>query len=166
MADDIHVTGLAELQAFLDTLPVKLEKNILRAAMRAGANVVREVAQANVPVKSGALRDSLSAKKGISTNIRGGIVTAKVRTKIFYAKWVEYGTRPHTITAKDRKWLSFGGLFFQSVNHPGIVHPKAFMRPALDSQASAAVIAVGEKIKSRLTKEGLDVADVMIEGDE
>ena len=41
------------------------------------------------------------------------------------------------------------------------------MRPALDSQATRAVVAAGEYIKRRLaTKHGLDTSGVMIEGDE
>lgn len=163
---DVHVTGLAALQKFLDTLPVKMERSIMRSALRAGANVVRAAAQTNVPVDSGALRASLDASKALTTSTRGGVVTAKVRTKVFYAKFIEYGTRPHTITARDGGALRFGGGFYKSVDHPGIVNPKAFLRPALDTQAQAAVIAVGEQIKRRLTKEGLDVADVLIEGDE
>jgi hypothetical protein len=41
------------------------------------------------------------------------------------------------------------------------------MRPALDQQAQAAVIATAEYMKNRLaTKEGLDTADIVIAGDE
>jgi hypothetical protein len=69
------------------------------------------------------------------------------------------------ITAKNRKAVSVGGLFFQSVQHPG-ARPKAFMRPAADTQAQAALIAVGEYMKKRFTKAGLDTADITVEGDD
>jgi hypothetical protein len=40
------------------------------------------------------------------------------------------------------------------------------MRPALDGQSSAAVVAAGEYIKKRLaTKHGLDTADINIEAE-
>ena len=156
-----HVKGLSELNDFLQTLPVKLEKNILRSALRAGAKVTQQQAIANVPFKSGDLKKSIK----IGTRARGGRVTAMVRTKLWYAKWVEYGTRAHNIAAKKGGWLSFGGIFAKEVMHPG-AKPHPFLRPALDATAAAAVVAVGEKIKSRLTKEGLNVADVMVEGDE
>lgn len=159
---DVHVKGLAELQKFLDTLPVKVERNILRSALRAGANVVKPAAQANIHSVSGELAASLK----VGSRARGGTVTANVSTKVFYAKFVEHGTRPHTISSRDGGALRFGGGFHKSVEHPGIVNPHPFMRPALDTQAQAAVVAVGEQIKRRLTKEGLDVAHVMIEGDE
>jgi HK97 gp10 family phage protein len=164
MADDVHVKGLSQLQALLDTVAPKIEKNIMRGALRAGANVIKPVAAANIHSVSGELAKGLH----VTTRARGGTVTASLKAggpHGFVAKWVEHGTRPHTITAKDGGALMFGNGFHRSVQHPGTT-PHAFMRPALDTQAQAAVIAVGEKIKSRLTKEGLDVADVTVEGDE
>ncbi|MGP1675928.1 MAG: HK97-gp10 family putative phage morphogenesis protein [Burkholderiales bacterium] len=161
MQDTQHIKGLSDLNKFLQDLPVKLEKNILRSALRAGAKVMQTQAKANVPVQSGDLKKSIK----IGTRARGGRVTASVKTKLWYAKWVEYGTRAHNIAAKKNGWLSFMGIFAKEVMHPG-AKPHPFLRPALDATASAAVIAVGEKIKSRLTKEGLNVADVLVEGDE
>jgi HK97 gp10 family phage protein len=157
---EVHVKGLDQLQKLLDTLPAKIERNILRSALRQGAKVVQTQAIANVPKQSGELRDSLK----IGTRARGGIVTASVRTKVFYGKFVEFGTAAHNISSK-KGWLSFGGIFAKSVAHPG-AKPHPFLRPALDATASAAVVAVGEQIKKRLTKEGLDTADIVIEGDE
>lgn len=41
------------------------------------------------------------------------------------------------------------------------------MRPALDSNITAAVVAAGNYVKSRLaTKQGLDTSHIMVEGDE
>jgi len=161
MSDLVNVKGLDELQKFLDELPVKIERNIMRSALRAGMNVIKPIAAANIHVVSGTLAKSLK----VGTRARGGKVTATLGTKVFYAKFVEYGTRPHTITARDGA-LRFGGGFYKSIEHPGIVRPRAFLRPALDTQAQAAVIAVGEQIKARLTKEGIDASGVLVEGDE
>lgn len=165
MNDPVHVTGLAELGKVLDELAPKLQKNVMRSALRAGAKVVQAHAAANIHSVSGELARGL----GLSTRSRGTEVTASVKAKGphgFVAKFVEYGTRPHTISARDGGAMRFGGGFYKSVDHPGIVNPHPFLRPAMDTQAQAAVIAVGEQIKRRLTKEGLDVADVLIEGDE
>ena len=46
---DIKVTGLAELQKVLDTLPEKIERNILRGALNAGAKPLLNVAKQNCP---------------------------------------------------------------------------------------------------------------------
>jgi hypothetical protein len=37
------------------------------------------------------------------------------------------------------------------------------MRPALDSKSGAALVAVGEAIKRRLTKEGINASDVEVD---
>jgi len=163
---DINVKGLSELQAFLDTLPAKLQNNVLRGALRAGIKPIKEVAVANCPsgepsetnkrkynLYSGALRDSIRVSGRIDK--RNGNVVARLvaggKTKtgadVFYAKMVEFGTKPHIIG---------DGV------HPGVM-PKPFMRPALDTEANAAVLAVGEYIKKRLaTKNGLDTSDIEI----
>lgn len=164
MSDLPHVKGLAELDTFLQQLPVKMERNILRSALRAGAKVVQDRAKQNIHSVSGVLAASIK----VGTRARGGKVTATVGTRIYYAKFVEYGTRPHTIQAKSAESLAIGGLygFFKSVDHPGIVHPSPFLRPAFDAKVHEAVVAIGEQVKRRLTKEGLDVSDVLVEGDE
>ena len=164
MSSEVHVTGLSDLQKLLDTLPAKLEANVMRGALRAGMKVVLPVAARNVHSVSGELAKGLK----IGTRIKGQTVTASLTAKGshgYVAKWVEFGTKPHTISAKGGA-LSFGGIFAKSVEHPGAT-PHPFMRPALDQTASAAVIAVAEYMKNRLDiKEGLDTSDNVIEGDE
>lgn len=160
--DDLrHVKGLAELDAFLATLPEKLQRNVLRGALRAGAGVIRDAAKANVATRSGDLARSLK----IGSFARDGQVVGRVRTRLFYAPMVEFGTKPHTITAANRKGLAIGGLFFQSVEHPG-AQEGSFMRAALDSHADAALAAVARKLQERLTKEGLEAGAVELGGDE
>lgn len=169
------VTGLSELQKFLDELPAKMEANIMRSAMRAGAKVILTEARAKVPVAApsgenarlygayaGALRDSLR----ITTSLKAGTVKAVVRAgnnkkdqPVFYAHFVEFGTAAHRIMPQHAKALFFGGHpMAQGVNHPGAV-AKPYMRPAMYSQATAALVAVGEKVKARLTKQGIEGAD-------
>ena len=155
------VTGLAELQAFLDQLPAKVEANIMRAALRQGANVVKAEAMANVPVKSGLLKAGLK----VSTKSRRGVVTAIVKAggkHAYLARWIEYGTAAHFIKPKNARSLFWAGLMRDGVHHPGSA-PKPFLRPALESQAQAALLAVGEAIKKRLTRQGLDASGVDLE---
>lgn len=179
-----NVKGLSDLQKFLDQLPVKMEKNVMRGAMRAGMKHVETQAKSNAPVGkpnsvnarlyggyAGALRDSIR----LGTSARGGKVTAYVRAggknkrsraDVFYAHFVEFGTRAHTIAAKGKGWLAFAGVFVKKVSHPGTA-PKPFMRPALDSQATTALNTMAVYIRDRLaSKHGLDTADVKLEGDE
>jgi HK97 gp10 family phage protein len=164
MTEFKNIKGGKELQEFLDQLPAKMEANIMRSALRQGANVIKEEAKANVPVESGDLRDSLR----VSTRSKRGVVTASVKAgnkKAWYWRFVEFGTAAHKIAGKKGGFLSFGGLFAKSVQHPG-ARPKPFMRPALDAKANAAIQAVGDQIRKRLTKQGLNAPDIQVTEEE
>jgi HK97 gp10 family phage protein len=154
MADQ-SITGGRELDAFLQTLSVKVEKNILRAALRAGANEFKTEAQAKAPVKSGKLRRSLK----VSTGSKGGRVTAKLKVggkMAPHAMLVEYGTKPHKIAPKNGGGLLIGGNVVGEVNHPG-ARARPFLRPSFDGKSAAAIGAVAAKIRERLTAEGVNV---------
>lgn len=164
------VNGLSELQKFLDDFPKKMEANILRGAMRAGMKPVQAEAKQQLSnhgdVVTGEMRDGLK----ISTRTQGGKVIARLRATgkhAFIAYWFEFtGTNAHWIKAKNGKALLIaGGHPVYSVWNKGF-KPKAFLRPALDARAQEAVIAAGNYIKNRLTKEGLNAADIRVEGDE
>ena len=162
---DTTVTGLSDLNALLQTLPVKFEKNILKGALRAGMKPVLIDAKAGASVASGVMRAGLK----VSANSKGGQVTASIKAKGkhgFLANFVEYGTAAHRIGAEAGGALSFGGSVVRHVDHPG-QRARPFMRPALDSQAGAALLATGEYIKKRLAeKHGMDTADIQIGGTE
>jgi HK97 gp10 family phage protein len=165
MTETIHVTGLAELNQFLQDLPIKIEKNILRGSLRAGMNTIKPVAQQNVHSVSGELAAGLK----VGTKAKGGTVTASLKATgphAFIAHMLEFtGAKAHQIKSKDGGALAFGGGVYQSVQHPGF-QKRPFMRPALDQQATVAVVAAAEYMKNRLaTKEGLDTAGIVIEGD-
>lgn len=161
---EIKVSGLSDLQRFLDQLPAKISANILRGALRSGAKVIANAAKSNVTSVSGELAKSI--RVSTRTKKLDGKVSASVKTgskAAFYAHMTEFGTRPHVIKAKDKKVLKIGDrLAGKEVKHPG-ANPKPFMRPALDAQSGAAIVAAGEYIKKRLaTKHGLDTADIEI----
>jgi HK97 gp10 family phage protein len=174
------VKGLADLQRALDQLPEKIEKNIMRGALRAGAKLLLEDARALCPMgppsgenariyggREGLLRDSIRVK----TRSKRGRVTAAVvaggKDKkgggAYYAHFVEYGTTPHVIKARAGKLLAIG---VSKVNHPG-ARAKPFMRPALDKNVATSVQAAAEYIRARLaSKHGIDVPPPMEDGDE
>lgn len=157
----VRVKGLSELNKFLQQLPAKVEANILRGALREGAKPVMEAAKANAPVKTGKLRDGIKSR----TSLRKGRVTTSIRVTGphgYLARWFEYGVAAHQITAAKGGWLFFGGKYAKAVNHPGI-SPRPFMRPALEAQATAAVLGAANYMKKRLaTKNGLDTSGVEI----
>jgi hypothetical protein len=153
MSDQVHVKGLSDLQKFIDTLPAKMEKNVMRGAVRAGANIIKAEAIATCPV--GTAR--------VTAYIRAGGKVKKTGAIVWYAHLIEYtGAVAHIIKAKAGKVLSIGGGLYKSVTHPGM-QARPFLRPALDSQATRAVTAAGKYVKQRLeTKHGIDTSDVII----
>lgn len=165
--DTIHIKGLSSLGQFMEQLAPKLRDNVLRAALRQGAKVVKEAAVANCPVGepsrkgkrvyggyAGALRDSL--RYDAKVDLRRGQVVAYVRAggkargkkaDTFYAAFVEFGTAPHG-------------------NHPGAT-PKPYMRPALDAESERALQVIANFIRHRLeTKHGIDTKDIFTGGEE
>jgi len=166
----VNVKGLAELNAYLQAFPVKLEANIMRGALRAGLKPIKDAAVQNCPtgepsdnnkrkykLYNGALRDSIRISARIDK--REGKVVAKCvaggkgrnGADVFYAHIIELtGARAHS--------LSDGGK--GELNHPGM-QSKPFMRPALDAQSNNAVLQAAEYIKKRLqTKHGIDTKDI------
>jgi HK97 gp10 family phage protein len=154
--DDLAISGGKKLDDLLKTLPGKLQKNIMRSAIRAGGVVYRDKVKELVPVHMGELKKSIR----ISTKLKGGVVTASLKVgsrKAWYAKLVEFGTRPHKITPKDARALEIGGAVVESVDHPGAqAHP--YMRPAADAGHTAALAAVVDQLRKRLTLAGLDAS--------
>jgi HK97 gp10 family phage protein len=158
--DITRFKGGKELQEALNQLPAKIERNVMRSALRQGANVILNQARQNVPVDDSDLKKSIN----VSTRARGGKATATLRAgdeKAFYAHFIEYGVKPHKIKARRRKTLAFevddGMAFPKTVNHPG-ARAQPFMRNALDDKSDEAIAAVAAQIRKVLsTKHGIDV---------
>jgi len=166
MASDqsISISGLADLQKMLDELPAKIESNIMRGALRAGANVYRDRARAAAPVgKTGKLKKSIKVK----ASVRRGRVTASVVAgggDAWYAKFVEFGTAsfyegngktvgaPYEIKPKKGKALKFGNVFAPSIVHEG-VRPTGFMRRAFDGGTNEVIDQTAAYIRMRIGRE-------------
>lgn len=155
---EIRVKGLADLNKFLQQLPAKMEQNVMRGALRAGANVIKDEAKRLVPVSepnsqnrrrygfyAGTLRDSIR----VSARVKDGRVTASVyaggKTKsgatVFYANWVEFGTAGHAIMAKQTNGKNAARRLNRSAKRGGslriggqfvgsvVMHPGSRARP-------------------------------------
>lgn len=175
MSNNINISGGRALDDLLKTLAPKMQKNIMRAALSAGAKVIVKEAKQRAPVGPpsstneamyggypGALKDSVRLTSGVDrkgmpfAGAKAGGLTKK-GADVFYPVIVEYGAKPHVIRPKGEKRLQLGGQFIAgTVMHPGF-EGKPFMRPAFDAVHGAAVVAVASKIRERLTKQGLDV---------
>jgi HK97 gp10 family phage protein len=195
MDETVTIKGLSALNKMLETLPGKLQTNIMRGALRAGARPI--VLQARANIHSISYRLARSIRVSVST--RGGRVVARIvsgGTKAGIENrpiWVEFGTRPHLLMVRESDKpinvrasvragrtvrasmttinravrqlgsLKIGTQFVGPVlHHPG-ARPYPFMRPALDQRAAEAAVAVGNYIKERLEKQGLDAANITVE---
>lgn len=160
---EVNINGLKELDASLKLLPEKMQRNVLRAALRAGSKEIADEAKRLAPVKSGRLRDSIR----VTSRIKYGQPTAKVvaggrskdkKKSAWYAHFIEFGTAAHIVRAKTAKALAFGNTRVFEVQHPG-GQKKPFLRPAADTKARAALGRFAEYVRGRLTKEGLEIPD-------
>lgn len=163
MSFNVDITGAKELAKQLNDLPLKIERNIMRAALRAGAAVIAAEAKQNVSVISGELqrsiRTSSNSKKGV---VEANAVVGGKRRRGWYATFVEFGTAAHVIKmGKSGRRLSFRTadgrwISAESVQHTG-ARAKPFMRPAFDTKGQEAVQVVADKIKERLTDDKINV---------
>jgi HK97 gp10 family phage protein len=165
-----NVSGLRELDLMMKQLPAKIEKNIMRGALRAGQKVFAKAAKSNLrqngSVDTGELEKSVRVRFKRKSE-KFGFIRSYVmagNAKAYYAHWVEYGTATYytgngktvggayEITPKVAGSLLLGGLLRDSVMHPGI-RPKPFMRPAVDENFDTAVNKVAEYLRKRIPKE-------------
>jgi len=167
-----EVKGKRTLDAFLASLPAKLETNILRPALRAGAEVIAD--RQREMCRSEEVRQDIK----VSTSAKGGIVTAKVQVKgphAFIAPWLEFGTTEHFITVDEtqregrtvrrmNRQLREGSLVINgqfvgdTVLHPG-AKPYPFFRPGYDAAQGEAVDVIGTRIRAKLTPSGINTPD-------
>lgn len=154
---DIQIKGGKELDAFLAQFPLKVQRQVLRNALRRGANVIRDEARLLAPKKTGKMAKSIKT----DTRTENGLPVARVRLKgkgAYRGVFMEYGVAPHIISAegnlsasamnrrnKKREALKIGEVYVGKVQHPGVA-PRPFMRPALDNKANEAINAVGQYI--------------------
>lgn len=97
--------------------------------------------------RTGKLRGSIKAKLGSG-------YTSFVEATAKYAGFVEYGTKPHTIAARNGGFLAFqvagSTVFRRSVKHPG-TRATNFMRDARSAEIPAFITTasgfVGDQIR-------------------
>jgi HK97 gp10 family phage protein len=139
----MEVTGLKELNKRLTKLPERIERNIMSAAVRAGANEIKKAAVANL----GGKKSDIVVKKSRAPK---GTTKYKIGPKKdkFYYYFLEFGTYMSFIGdyVRPPKWRKKGRA-------PQGIRANPFMRPAFDEAAPKAISAMKKKIIQRLEKE-------------
>lgn len=176
MVDFIGVRGGAEIARALEEFGANIERNMMRGALRDGAQVIQNDAKARVPQDTGALRESIRVRTGrkgakVYAYVVAGSSTTKKTVKKsstrpsgikveysnpWYAHLVEYGVKRHVIIAgggtKAGKALAAGArILGEKVDHPGTT-AKPFMRPALDTKAQSAIDIIADYLRKRIAK--------------
>lgn len=164
---NVEITGLKELYDLLQDLPTKVEKNVMRGALRRGQNVFRDAAKSLITDRTGALSKSVRIRFKTKSEKRGWVRSHLIAgdKDAYYAHIVEFGSasyytgkgksigRPYTIKGRNGKALLIaGGNPVSSVTHPG-ARPKPFMRPAFDNNNQTAINETAAYIRDRLPKE-------------
>jgi HK97 gp10 family phage protein len=134
MQMSIAIKGAKELERKLLSFEPKLAKKIVRTALRDGAKLILEAAKANVPVATGALRDSLKVRAMRKRRFTYGIMVATAagwfKGEQFYGAFVEFGTSR--------------------------LAARPFVRPAFDSEKDAAEKTIVDGIRQGIEQVGAE----------
>lgn len=163
MQIQLRVQGAKHLQGVLSTLEPKLQQQVWRRALLAGARVIRNRARAMAPVRTGDTRPRRAAKgqtRGpgflkrniiakVLRNRRNGQLVAIAGTKgdAFYGRLIETGW-----TAGGRRRATLRRLRTLHVAERGSsrVAPRPWLRPAFHGAHQEALNAVGEALRAGL----------------
>lgn len=181
---EFAVKGLKETLDMLAQLGPRIERQAIRSGLTAAAGVVRDEARLRVPrvtgltagsIRSGSPRKNQDGTFSITVSARGN-------RHAFVAYFIEYGVRPHLITARGAKGVELGGktVSARTANKamrgegiasdvadrslkigdrfvgPVVSHPgfaaRPFLRPALENRAQEAIEAFRVKIVAVVEK--------------
>ena|SRR3990167_5903813 len=123
---DIKMLGEKELQARLKKIEIKMQRKIVKGAMKKAARPVLALAKILVPVKTGRLRDSLRIRQWTG---KGGV----------------FGTAIETGTRRD---LGIPG--WEKHFYPVVVEYKhqSFLRRAIDDDRELIVSIIAREIRA------------------
>ena len=165
---DVKIDGVEEILKKLHKLPEKIQKNVVRGAVRAGAKPMLQEAKALVPVQHGTLRQSLAITK-VKTRKKTLVwyqispASRKLKKGDFdgwYGHMVEFGTyakRTKPLSPETIKRLNSDPKRKERrdkiVAKGGGAAPHPFLRPALERKGGESIEAAKEYMRKRIDKE-------------
>lgn len=138
-----YLKGLPELRRKLERLKRDTEPHVAKAMGDAAEKICSDMRRL-VPVDKGDLQDSIGwtfgeAPKGsihMSHRLGGFRITIYAGNETaFYARWIEFGTAPHTNEGR-----------FQGTEHPG-TNPQPFFFPAYRANKKQVVLGMRRAIR-------------------
>ncbi len=162
----VQIEGDKELIRKLKSFSKGFKKGDLLYAVMQGAEIIKQDAKANAPVRTGRLRDSIMAEElksgkklarvGVGWRIKKG-VSGKgkpSRQPAYYGIMVEKGTKSRTRKLKSRK----PRIPLKKPASTGTMPQRPFLEPAFRSKRGQAVIEIKKQLSrliKRATKKGL-----------
>lgn len=172
----LTVIGLKEMQAKLEELAVAPQRRAARRALTHAANVLRDAARQNAPVRFGILKKSIKSR----TSVVYGVPTASVyiekgkhrvstkaikrqrRDKSGRFTSASSGSRTITVSPRSTAHLVEFGTKPHSYRKRAGLHPGAkarpFMRPAMDTKGPLAVRTFETVLNVEIEKEAAKLA--------
>jgi len=158
MNNRIRIEGLRELTKALNDLPDRVAKNGLRAAVYAGAKVIRTEARRRAPVAKTLPRQG-QPKPG---TLRRAIIMKHLREQSgrhrqAFAVTVRRGKKYRNQGKK--KNLSQDAWYWHFIEFGTVkMAARPFLRPALESKRVQAVTAIKDKLAERIKQEATRLA--------
>lgn len=122
----ISIDGLEALGADLSKLEPPGLQNIVRDSLKGGGGKALVTEMRNtVPRRTGQLYSGIRVEAEPGEDVLIGYVGERAYSSLIAnareqrGVWVESGTRPHTIKAKNAESLFFAGRNIEQVEHPG-----------------------------------------------
>ncbi len=142
MSDTPNLTGFKELAAALRELPQRVAKNGLRAAVGAGAAVIRKGARARAPKDSGEMAKDIMIKRERDTP-GGDTFAARYSVFVLSGKKSRLKGKKRNVQRDSYYWKF---VEFGTSKMPA----QPFMRPTYEAEKEDAVAAIGEKLDQRI----------------
>jgi HK97 gp10 family phage protein len=142
MASSSNLTGFKELAAALRQLPQRVAKNGLRAAVGAGAAVIRKEARVRAPKDTGEMTKDIQIKRERDTS-GGDTFTARYSVFVLTGKKSRLKGKRRDVQRDSYYWRF---VEFGTSKMPA----RPFMRPAYETKKEDAVKAIGAKLDERI----------------
>lgn len=140
----VKITGLAEFKKALDELPKVLQTRIVDGATRAAANVIRDQARINAPVRTDGRRKRITKGKDVFRepgNLKKRIVATRQKNTSYASRW--------QVRASRDAW--YGAYVEKGTKHQSPTKP--WLRPAYEEKKTDAVKAFAGKLGQGLALE-------------
>jgi HK97 gp10 family phage protein len=145
---EISISGLAEFERKLKALGSCLQRDVLTAAAKAGAEIIRRDASARAPRRTGSLASNMSIRvKAGQNDANEATVEVGPSKDQFYGYFQEFGTGPN-----------FNAAGARSIGRPGIGSGRGFTRarpfllPALEANRDRITQAIKDAMIQAIEK--------------